>query len=124
MKTIPLSYSLKIFSILILCTAFSFSCSGDDTKEPDPNTGLAKLKITTKQCKEPWSHLEGNTLENKVHNYLKSLNIELKDFENITPKDAVMCLACEVCSGPTITIKVDKTHIDRLIKEGFSLVPN
>ncbi|WP_106790664.1 hypothetical protein [Aquimarina sp. Aq78] len=123
MKTTPFSYSLKIFSILFLLASFSFSCSGDDTKEPDLNTSLAKLKITPKQCKEPWLHSEGNTLENKVYNYLKDLNIELKDFENIT-KELAMCEACEVCSGPTITIKVDKTHIDRLIKEGFSLVPN
>lgn len=123
MKTTPFSYSLKIFSILFLCTTFSFSCSGDDTKEPDSNIGLAKLKITTKQCKEPWLHAAGNTLENKVYNYLKSLNIELKDFENIT-KELAMCEACEICSGPTITIKVDKNHVDRLIKEGFSLVPN
>ncbi len=124
MKAIPFSYLLKIFSIIFLCTTFSFSCSGDDTKKADSNTNLAKLKITTKQCKEPWLQAEGNTLENKVYNYLKSLNIELKDFENITPKDIAMCEACEVCSGPTITIKVDKTHVDRLVKEGFSLVPN
>lgn len=124
MKTRPFSYVLKIFSILFLFAVFSFSCSGDNSKEPDPNTSLAKLKITPKQCKEPWLHSEGNTLENKVQNYLKTLNIKLKGFENITPKDVVMCEACEICSGPTITIKVDKTHVDRLIKEGFSLVPN
>ncbi|WP_074407172.1 MULTISPECIES: hypothetical protein [Aquimarina] len=124
MKTISFPYLLKFFSILFLCTTFSFSCSGDDAKKTDSNTGLAKLKITTKQCKEPWLHAEGNTLENKVYNYLKDLNIELKDFENITPKDIAMCEACEVCSGPTITIKVGKNHVDRLIKEGFSLMAN
>ncbi|PKV48209.1 hypothetical protein ATE84_0202 [Aquimarina sp. MAR_2010_214] len=124
MKTTPFSCTSKIFSLLFLFASFSFSCSGGNTKEPNLNTDLVKLKITPKQCKEPWLHSEGNTLENKVRNYLKDLNIKLRNFENITPKDVVMCQACEICSGPTITIKVDKTHVDRLIKEGFSLVPN
>ncbi|WP_062054630.1 hypothetical protein [Aquimarina longa] len=120
---ILLSSLFKVFSILLLSTLIFLSCSNDDDhNQTTPKIGLAKLRITTKQCKEPWIGVQGSNLENQVANYLKNLDIELKGFQNDTPSNISSCEACEICAGPTITITVDKKHINRLLDEGFSVV--
>jgi hypothetical protein len=118
MKIIPSSL-FKTLSILLLSSIISLSCSNDDD---NPNNSLTKLKIATKQCKEPWQEVQGDNLKNQVTTYLKNLNIELKGFQDITPNDISFCEACEICPGPSIIITVDKTHINRLLEEGFIVV--
>ncbi|WP_234859411.1 hypothetical protein [Aquimarina aquimarini] len=117
-----MSHSLKILSFLFISNAF-FSCTASNDKFAKTETdSIAKLTITPKQCKEPWIGIEGGSLENKVSKYLKHININLISFEDATPKDMMMCEACEVCLGPTIIITVNKNHIKSLQDKGFSLV--
>ena len=57
----------------------------------------------------------------KVSNYLKGLDVQLEGFENLSENTAV-CLACEVCPGPSVIIVVNEKHINRLEQEGFYVV--
>lgn len=117
MKPKKSSNIFQIFTSLFLFIVICAACSAVNNGQSD----LARLQIDTKQCMEPWLSADGDMLEEKVSNYLKGLNIQLEGFENLSENVSV-CLACEVCAGPSVIVTVDKKHIDRLEQEGFYVV--
>ncbi len=103
---------------------FSYSCNGEDTNEKaSTNQDQVALKIDPNQCEEPWIQFAGNSREEKMTNYLSSLNIELINYKE-EAKDIMACAACG-CPGLTVyTVTVDKKHQAQLEGEGFSIVSN
>ncbi|GAA4272984.1 hypothetical protein U6A24_06885 [Aquimarina gracilis] len=117
MKTNRSSHRFQIFLSFFLLVLICSACSAVNSGPSD----LTRLQIDTKQCLEPWLSANGDTLQEKVSNYLKGIDIQIEGFENLSENTAV-CLACEVCAGPSVIVTVDKKHVNRLEQEGFYIV--
>lgn len=117
MKTKRLSNSFQIFLSFFLLIIICAACSAVSSGPSD----LVRLQIDTKQCMEPWLSADGDTLKEKVSNYLKALNVTLEGFEHLS-ENTVTCLACEVCAGPSVVVTVDKKHSTQLEQQGFYIV--